>query len=68
MLDLDYVITIHDEIIRDLGGLAHSGRGGVKATLHRVENHALWATKADGCTGNTLGIVGLRTQFGNEST
>ncbi|WP_157379177.1 hypothetical protein [Burkholderia ubonensis] len=42
MLDLDYVITIHDEIIRDLGGLAHSGRDGVKATLHRVENHALW--------------------------
>ncbi|KVN79224.1 type II toxin-antitoxin system death-on-curing family toxin [Burkholderia ubonensis] len=38
MLDLDYVITIHDEIIRDLGG-----RGGVEAALHRVENHAHYA-------------------------
>ncbi|AJX15979.1 type II toxin-antitoxin system death-on-curing family toxin [Burkholderia ubonensis] len=46
MLDLDYVITIHDEIIRDLGGLggfAHGGRGGVEAALHRVENHAHYA-------------------------
>ncbi|WP_230958156.1 hypothetical protein [Burkholderia territorii] len=46
MLDLDYVITIHDEIIRDLGGLsgfAHAGRGGVEAALHRVANHAHYA-------------------------
>ncbi|WP_321784852.1 type II toxin-antitoxin system death-on-curing family toxin [Burkholderia pyrrocinia] len=46
MLDLDYVITIHDEIIRDLGGLsgfAHAGRGGVEAALHRVENHVHYA-------------------------
>ena len=43
MLDLEYVVTIHDEIIRDLGGLsgfAHAGLGGVEAALHRVENHA----------------------------
>jgi death-on-curing protein len=46
LLDLDYVITIHDEIIRDLGGLsgfAHAGRGGVEAALHRVENHVHYA-------------------------
>ncbi|WP_175920481.1 type II toxin-antitoxin system death-on-curing family toxin [Burkholderia pyrrocinia] len=46
MLDLDYVITIHDEIIQDLGGLsgfAHAGRGGVEAALHRVENHVHYA-------------------------
>ncbi|WP_240922320.1 type II toxin-antitoxin system death-on-curing family toxin [Burkholderia cepacia] len=46
MLDLDYVVTIHDEIIRDLGGLsgfAHAGRGGVESALHRVENHAHYA-------------------------
>ncbi|TAL96326.1 MAG: type II toxin-antitoxin system death-on-curing family toxin [Paraburkholderia sp.] len=46
MLDLDYVITIHDEILRDFGGLtgfAHGGRGGVEAALHRVANHAHYA-------------------------
>ncbi|KVD50895.1 death-on-curing protein [Burkholderia sp. MSMB1072] len=46
MLDLDYVITIHDEIIRDLGGLggfAHAGRGGVEAALQRVDNHVHYA-------------------------
>ncbi len=43
MLDLDYVITIHDEILIDLGGLpgfAAGGRGGVEAALVRIENHA----------------------------
>ena len=46
MLDVEYVVTIHDEIIRDFGGLpgfAHGGRGGVEAALHRVENHAHYA-------------------------
>ncbi|ALE53980.1 type II toxin-antitoxin system death-on-curing family toxin [Paraburkholderia sp. RL17-368-BIF-A] len=43
MLDLDYVITIHDEILAELGGLAGfaaGGRGGVEAALQRIENHA----------------------------
>lgn len=42
MLDADYVITIHDEIIREfegLDGFAHAGRGGVESALARVENH-----------------------------
>ncbi|WP_256703124.1 Fic family protein [Burkholderia ubonensis] len=46
MLDLDYVITIRDEIIRNpggLGGFAHGGRGAVEAALHCVENHAHFA-------------------------
>jgi death on curing protein len=43
VLDLDYVITIHDELLTELGGLAGfaaGGRGGVEAALQRVENHA----------------------------
>ncbi|KLU22224.1 death-on-curing protein [Caballeronia mineralivorans PML1(12)] len=43
MLDLDYVITIHDEILADFGGLpgfASGGKGGVEAALVRVDNHA----------------------------
>lgn len=46
MLDVDYVITIHDEIIFEfegLAGFAHSGRGGVEAALARIENHAAYA-------------------------
>jgi len=31
MLDIDYVITIHDEIIKNFGGLPGHGRGGVGA-------------------------------------
>ncbi|MCQ9618401.1 type II toxin-antitoxin system death-on-curing family toxin [Paenalcaligenes niemegkensis] len=46
MLDVDYVITIHDEIVLEfvgLPGFAHNGRGGVEAALARIENHALYA-------------------------
>lgn len=46
MLDVDFVVTVHDEIIRDLGGLpgfAGGGREGVISALGRVENHALYA-------------------------
>jgi death-on-curing protein len=46
LLNLDYVVTIHDEIIRDFGGLggfAHGGFGGVEAALNRVANHAHYA-------------------------
>ncbi|MGE6213320.1 type II toxin-antitoxin system death-on-curing family toxin [Comamonas aquatica] len=45
MLDIDYVIAIHDEIIDDLGGLpgfANAGRGGVESALNRVANHAAY--------------------------
>jgi death-on-curing protein len=46
MLDLDYVITIHDQILAKFGGLpgfASGGRGGVEAALQRVENHVFYA-------------------------
>ncbi len=45
MLDLDYVVTIHDAILSELGGLAGfaaGGLGGVDAALARVENHAYY--------------------------
>ncbi|GLQ90984.1 type II toxin-antitoxin system death-on-curing family toxin [Dyella flagellata] len=46
MLDLGYVITIHDEILAKYGGLsgfASGGRGGVEAAIQRVENHVFYA-------------------------
>lgn len=45
MLELDFVIAIHDEILVDLGGLpgfAAAGIGGVQSALARVENHAYY--------------------------
>jgi len=45
LLDVDFVITIHDEILKELGGLpglAYGGRGGVEAALLRVEHHAIY--------------------------
>jgi death on curing protein len=45
VLELDYVITTHDEILAELGGLpgfAAGGRGGVEPALTRVENHAYY--------------------------
>nr|WP_218905038.1 type II toxin-antitoxin system death-on-curing family toxin [Paraburkholderia bryophila] len=44
-MEIEYVITAHDEILRDLGGLggfAGGGRGGVESALARVENHATY--------------------------
>lgn len=46
LLDVDFVITVHDQILADLGGLpgfAGGGRGGVESALARIENHALYA-------------------------
>ena len=43
MLELQYVITTHDEIIAELGGLSGpgpGGLGGVQSALARVDNHA----------------------------
>ncbi|HDR9337319.1 type II toxin-antitoxin system death-on-curing family toxin [Burkholderia multivorans] len=45
MLEIEYVIKTHDEILDELGGLpgfAGVGRGGVDAALARVENHAIY--------------------------
>lgn len=50
MLDVDYVITIHDEIVAELGGLpglGGSGRGGLEAALGRVQAHAYYAGAND---------------------
>src|SRR5690625_1524081 len=50
MLDIDYVITIHDEIIKNFGGLPGHGRGGVGAiesALARVQSHVLYEGVAD---------------------
>ncbi|MDQ6627924.1 MAG: type II toxin-antitoxin system death-on-curing family toxin [Pseudomonadota bacterium] len=57
MLETDFVVTIHDEIIAELGGLpgfASGGRGGVESALQRVENHACYAG-----LGDVLGIASL---------
>ena len=45
MLEVDYVITAHDAILVEFGGLggfAGGGRDGVIAALARVENHAFY--------------------------
>lgn len=46
LLNVDFVIAVHDEIISELGGLpglASGGIGGVEAALARVESHAYYA-------------------------
>jgi death-on-curing protein len=45
VLEIEYVITAHDEILADMGGLAGfagAGRGGVESALARVDNHAIY--------------------------
>lgn len=57
MLDVDFVIAIHDEIIAELGGrpgFAGSGRGGVESALMRINNRMEYAGLND-----ALGIAGL---------
>lgn len=57
MLDIDFVLTVHDEIILEFGGLAGfagGGLGAVQSALDRIENHALYAGLDD-----VLGIASL---------
>jgi len=57
LLDVDFVVAVHDEIIAELGGLpgfAGGGRGAVEAALARIENHALYSGLDD-----VLGIGAL---------
>ena len=57
MLDPNFVITVHDEIITELGGLPGLGGGGVgavEAALFRIEMHAQYAALDD-----VFGIAGL---------
>jgi death-on-curing protein len=46
VLDINFVITVHDEIIAELGGLpglSGGGIGAVESALTRVEMHAHYA-------------------------
>lgn len=57
LLDVDFVITVHDEIIREfegLAGLGGGGRGAVEGALARINSHALYAGLDD-----VLGIAGM---------
>lgn len=57
MLDPDFVIAVHDEIIAELGGLPGLGGGGIgalEAALFRVEMHAHYVALND-----VFGIAGL---------
>jgi death on curing protein len=57
LLDADFVVAIHDEIIAQLGGLAgfaSGGRAGVESALNRIVNHAEYAGLND-----VLGIAAL---------
>ena len=57
MIDVDFVIAVHDGILADLGGLpglAGGGVGSIEAAIQRIENHALYAGLDD-----VLGIAGL---------
>lgn len=59
MLDADFVIAVHDEILERLGGLpgfAGGGRGGVESALARIENHALYAGLDD--------VLGIAAMYG----
>ncbi|MCD2512175.1 type II toxin-antitoxin system death-on-curing family toxin [Comamonas endophytica] len=57
MLDPDFVISTHDEIIArsgGLAGLAQAGHGGVEAALHRIAQHVHYAG-----LDNVFGIASL---------
>jgi death-on-curing protein len=57
VLDINFVITVHDEIIAELGGLpglSGGGIGAVESALTRVEMHAHYAALDD-----VFGIAGL---------
>lgn len=57
MLDSQFVIAIHDEILAETGGLpglAGGGVGAVEAALFRIEMHAHYAGLDD-----VFGIAGL---------
>ncbi len=57
MLDPQFVVAIHDEILAETGGLpglAGAGMGGVEAALFRIEMHAQYAGLDD-----VFGVAGL---------
>lgn len=60
MIDVDFVIAVHDEILAELeglAGLAGGGKGALEAAINRIENHAHYAGLDD-----VLGIAGLYAQ------
>lgn len=57
MIDADFVIGVHDEILAELGGLpgiAGGGKGSIESAIARIENHAHYAGLDD-----VLGIAGM---------
>lgn len=57
MLEQEFVIAVHDEILAETGGLpglAGGGLGAVEAALYRVQMHAQYAKLDD-----VFGIAGL---------
>jgi len=57
VLELDYVIAIHDEILRDFGGLSgYASIDRIQAALNRVETHAYYAGIED-----VFGIAAMYT-------
>jgi death on curing protein len=57
LLDVNFVVAVHESIIVRLGGLAGfagSGCEGLESALRRIENHAQYAGLSD-----ALGIAGL---------
>lgn len=57
LLDVDFVVTIHDQIILEfegVAGFASGGRGGVESALHRVSNHIEYTG-----LGDVFGIAAL---------
>ena len=56
MLDVDFVIAVHDQIIEEIGGLpglAGGGMGAVQAALYRIEMHRAYEALDD-----VFGIAG----------
>lgn len=58
LLDVAFVVTIHDEVLKEfeggLPGLAGGGLGAIEAALTRINNHAFYAGLDD-----VLGIAAL---------
>lgn len=62
MLDTDYAIIIHDEIIAELGGLSglgQGGRGAITSALNRIEAYAYYVGVDDVFTTAALYAVAI---------
>jgi death on curing protein len=60
LLEVNFVVAVHESIIVRLGGLpgfGGGGRAGLESALHRLETHAQYAGLSD-----ALGIAGLHAE------